>query len=195
MSVERRYVMGFDSALARTGIAIIENSDGKCRARTHLVSTAAQQDKTAAGYWLRIETVIVAAAGLIPTTGTVRLALIEAPALEAEHGYVLERATIYYNLVGELTRRRIPTATIAPSALKKWAVGHGGSPKNPVSKSHTVAAMRGMWPDLPCVHNELRHHECEALAMAHACAQHLRWPVPTKIHHPAVLSTIKWPTP
>lgn len=195
MSVERSYVMGFDSALARTGIAIIENSDGKCRARTHLVSTTAQQDKTAAGYWLRIEAVVLAVARLIPTTGTVQLALLEAPALEAEHGYALERATIYYNLVGELTHRGIPTATIAPLTLKKWAVGRGGSPKHPVGKGQTVAAMRGMWPDLPCVHNELRHHECEALAMAHACAQHLGWQVPTKTHHPAVLSTIKWPTP
>lgn len=190
---EAQYVVGLDSALTRTGVAIIERLGDKCRAETFVVATEAGGDKSSAAAYKRIRTIAHRVNALIPIRG-VQLGLIEAPAYDAEAaGNAWQRAGLWWQLVGIFVHRDIPFGTVAPLTLKKWVTGFAGSPKRPVEKRDIVAGMRAMWPGLPCTQSDLRHHECESLAMAHACAQRLGWPVPVRTHHRASLAVVKWP--
>jgi len=191
MTAESLYVIGIDPALSRTGVGIIERVGDSCRARTHVVATALIEDSILARH-CRITAVGNGVDSLIPRHPA-QLALIEAPALDADHGNAWDRAAVWWWIVGVLLRRDIPVATVAPTTLKKWATGRGGSPKNPVEKRHIVAAMHSMWPGLACTKSELRHNECDALSAATMCAQFLRWPVPTRKHQGASLAVVKWP--
>lgn len=187
---EPPYVVGVDSALSRTGIALIERTPDGCRARTAVVATDNEGPWVADRY--RRVARVVAGARCRLGTGP-QLALIEAPALAADYGDAWDRAAVWFGIVGALIDRGAVVAQVTPMTLKKWVIGHGGSPKRPVEKRHIVAAMHAMWPGVPCTTSELRHHECEALAMAHMCAQHLGWPVPVRAHHGASLAVVKWP--
>jgi crossover junction endodeoxyribonuclease RuvC len=188
---EPLYVIGIDSALSKTGVAFIDLVGDSCRARTYVVATALTDDSIPERH-RRIAAVGNGVAALIPSHRA-ELALIEAPALDADHGNSWDRAAVWWWIVGVLLGRGIPVAKAAPTTLKKWATGRGGSPKNPVNKSHIVAAMHSMWPGLPCTKSGLRHHECDALCAATACAQFLHWPVPIRNHQRASLAVVKWP--
>lgn len=184
------YVLGIDSALHRTGVAVIELTSDGCRARTEVLATAAR-DQSIPERHRRIAAV---GQGVGVLAGSrAELALVEAPALDADWGNSWDRAAVWWWIVGTLLHREIPVATVAPTTLKKWATGRGGSAKNPVEKADVVKAMHAMWPGVPATSNEARHHECEALAMAQMCAQHLGWPVPVRAHHGTSLDVVKWP--
>lgn len=190
VSVNAPYVLGIDPALEHTGVAVIELADGTCQAHTDVVATARRTDSLPDRY-RRIDAAVRGVGHRVGSKAA--LALIEAPALDADHGNAWDRAAVWWWIVGTLVDREIPVATIAPTTLKKWATGHGGSRQKPVEKAHVVAAMRAMWPGLPCVQSDARHHECESLAMAQMCAQFLGWPVPAQRHHGDSLAVIKWP--
>lgn len=190
------YVVGVDSALSRTGIAIIERTADGCRARTAVVATDTE-GRSVADRYRRVVTIVAGVRNRIGYTanrhGQPTLGLIEAPALAAEYGDAWSRAAVWYGIVGAFVERNAAIAEVTPMTLKKWVIGHAGSTKRPVEKRHIVAAMHQMWPGVPCTTSELRHHECEALAMAHMCAQHLGWDVPIRAHHGASLAVVKWP--
>ncbi|MGH3795974.1 MAG: hypothetical protein ACRDSP_13915 [Pseudonocardiaceae bacterium] len=184
------YVLGIDSALHRTGVAVIELVDGACRARTDVLATAARDNSIPE----RHRRIAAVGQGVGVLAGSrAQLALVEAPALDADHGNAWDRAAVWWWIVGTLLNREIPVAMIAPTTLKKWATGRGGSSKHPVEKADVVRAMHAMWPGVPATCSDLRHHEAEALAMAQMCAQHLGWPVPVRRHHGESLAVVKWP--
>lgn len=191
MTIEQPpYVLGIDSALSRTGVAVIELVDGACRARTEVIATATRANSIPERHH-RIAAVGQGVGALVGSRA--ELALIEAPALDADWGNSWDRAAVWWWIVGTLLHRDIPVATVAPTTLKKWATGRGGSKQRPVEKADIVRAMHAMWPGVPATGSELRHHECEALGMAQMAAQHLGWPVPVRAHHGASLDVVKWP--
>ncbi|MGH4011553.1 MAG: hypothetical protein ACRDTH_25875 [Pseudonocardiaceae bacterium] len=169
---------------------MIERTTDGCRARTEVVATAPCGDSIPARH-RRIIAVLNGVAALVASRA--ELALIEAPALDADYGNSWDRAAVWWGIVDILRRGGTPIATIAPTTLKKWATGRGGSAQHPVEKAHVVAAMYQMWPGVPATCSDLRHHECEALAMAQMCAQRLGWPVPARRHHGEPLAVVKWP--
>jgi crossover junction endodeoxyribonuclease RuvC len=190
MTTRPPYVLGIDSALQRTGVAVIQLVGGRCRARTEVLATA-PRDTSIPDRHRRIAAVGQGVGALSGSSAS--LALVEAPALDADHGNAWDRAAVWWWIVGTLLHRDIPVATVAPTTLKKWATGRGGSAKHPVEKADVVRAMHAMWPGVPCTTSDLRHHECESLAMAHMCAQRLGWPVPVRAHHGEPLAVVKWP--
>jgi len=184
-------VIGIDPALTHTGIAVIERAGNSCLAQTFVIRTDPPAQATIETEYQRITTVAARSAAVMPKKAA--LAIIEAPALDAEWGNAWDRAAVWWWIAGILIQREIPVARVSPLTLKKWATGHAGTAKRPVPKSRVVQAMHGMWPGVPATSSELRHHECEALAMAHMCAQRLGWPVPARRHHGEALAVIKWP--
>lgn len=195
MSIPPPYVLGIDSALSHTGIGVIELLDGQCRGHTEVIVTPV--NNAAASISARYQRIRYIAQRFVFTIRRLGrwplLALIEAAALDAHGGNPQDRDGLWWYLAGPLIDAGVPVAQVAPTCLKRWAVGHGGSKLRPVDKAHMVAAMRDMWPGLPATGSDARHHECEALAMAHMCAQHLGWPVPIRSHHGDPLSVVKWP--
>ena len=184
------YVLGIDSALSKTGVAVIERTPEGCRAHTALVASPTRSQSIVDRHHRIIEIV----QGVRAQAGQrAELALIEAPALDADHGNSWDRAAVWWGIVSVLLDRNVPVAWVAPTTLKKWVTGRGGSAKNPVEKHHIVEGMREMWPGVPCTRNAKRHHECEGLALSHMAAQHLGWPVPIRRHHGEPLSVVKWP--
>jgi Holliday junction resolvasome RuvABC endonuclease subunit len=180
-------VIGIDSALSRTGIGIIEFDGQRCRATTHVIATEPKPGSNLIpGRQTRIRLVSRRAEGIIPDTA--ELALVEAPALDADFGNAWDRAHVWWSLVDILLDRQIPIAEVAPTTLKHWATKNGRA-----KKPHIVAAMHSMWPGMPCTTNEQRHHECESLGMATMCAQRLGWPVSVRPHQGRSLAVVKWP--
>lgn len=180
-------VIGIDSALARTGIGIVEYDGQRCRARTHVIAT----EPKPGGYLIsgrraRIKTVTRRAESILPTKA--ELALIEGPALDADFGNSWDRAHVWWSIIDVLLDRGIPVAEVVPATLKHWATKNGRA-----DKKLMVAAMHLMWPGVPCTTNEQRHHECESLAMATMCAQRLGWPVSVRAHQGRSLTVVKWP--
>ena len=185
-------VIGIDPALSRTGIAVIEYAANSCLAQTWVVATETPAESTVEEDYRRICLVASRVAAVMPKQAT--LAVIEAPALDAEWGNSWDRAAVWWWIVGTLLQRNVPVAKVAPLTLKKWATGTGGTPRKPVTKGRIVHAMHGLWPGVPATSSELRHHECDALALATIGAQHLGWPVPVRKHHGDAHAVIKWPT-
>lgn len=181
-------VLGIDSALVRTGLAAIELTPRGCRARTGLVASPAPDhpDISLAGRYGRMERVALGIRAWIGNRAA--LALIEAPALDADGGDAHTRAWIWWQIIGRLVELGIPVAQVVPGTLKKWATKTAKS-----EKADVVRAMHQLWPGVPCTTNEARHHECEALGMATMCAQRLGWPVPVRKHHGESLAVVKWP--
>ena len=66
------------------------------------------------------------------------LALIEAPALDADGGNAWDRAAVWWGIVSVLLDHDVPVAWVAPTTLKRWVTGRGGFPKRPVEKHHIV---------------------------------------------------------
>jgi Holliday junction resolvasome RuvABC endonuclease subunit len=188
------YVIGVDPGLVRTGIGIIDLLGDACRARTFVVVTSSVKNSYPADDYWQIAAVVDGVTAVTPSYPG-ELGLVEQPAYDAEYGKHTERDAVYYGIVGVLARRKTPVAKIAPKTLKRWCVGRGGSAADPVEKRDVVAAMRGMWPGVSATHSELRHHECEGLAMAQMCAQRLGWPVPVLTHHRAPRGVVRWPPP
>lgn len=185
MTGQPPYVLGIDSALSRTGVAVIERTPDGCRARTEVIATATRHNTIAE----RHRRIAAVGQGVGVLAGSrAALALIEAPALDADHGNAWDRAAVWWWIVGTLLHREIPVATVAPATLKKWATTSGRA-----DKADVVTAMRALWPGVPCTASELRHHECESLAMATMCAQFLGWPVPVRRHHGESLAVVRWP--
>lgn len=185
--VPRLRVIGIDSALSRTGIAIIEFDGQRCRAETAVIATEPTPGgNLILGRRARIKTVSRRAASILPFKA--ELALIEGPALDADYGNAWDRSHVWWSIVDTLVDRGILVAEIAPATLKHWATKNGRA-----SKQLMVSAMHSMWPTVPCTSNEQRHHECESLAMATMCAQRLGWPVPARPHQGKSMAVVKWP--
>lgn len=189
------YVLGIDTALDKTGVGRIELVDGECHGSTRLITTSTPPDHSIPERCRRIDHIGGEAASLWSWLAPPELVLIEAPALDAQWGDAHTRAGVWFAVVRPLWRAGVPVAEVAPMTLKRWAVGRGGSKQNPVEKRHVVEAMHRMWPGVPATFYPQRHHECEGLAMAQMCAQHLGWPVPVRRHQGEPLAVVKWPEP
>lgn len=190
------YVLGLDTALDNTGVAHIQLVNGACRAYTWLVNTTTPPDHSIPERCKRIDHIGRHVEQFWRRFGDHRLpelVMIEAAALDAKWGDAHTRAGLWFWLIMPFWQAGVPIAEVAPNCLKRWTVGHGGSKARPVEKRHMVEAMHGMWPGVPATSNPLRHHECESLAMAQMCAQHLGWPVPVRRHHGEPLAVVKWP--
>ncbi|MBV9652654.1 MAG: hypothetical protein JO296_21305 [Pseudonocardiales bacterium] len=194
MTDQAPYVLSLDTALDKTGVAKIELVDGACRAYTWVISTDRTEDRTVAERCARIGDIGRQFARIwSPGDPLPVMVGIEAAALGAKWGEAHTRAGVWYWLIMPLHLAGVPIYEVAPTCLKRWAVGHGGSPKRPVEKRHMVEAMRQMWPGVQCTHYDVRHHECEALGIGQMGCQHLAWPVPIRRHHGDPLSVVKWP--
>ncbi|MGH3693255.1 MAG: hypothetical protein ACRDRX_04515 [Pseudonocardiaceae bacterium] len=185
------YVLGIDSALSKTGVAIIELTPEGCRAHTAVVASPTRTQSITD----RHDRIIQIVSGVRSEVGgRAELALIEAPALDADHGNAWDRAAVWWGIVSVLLDLHIPVAWVAPSTLKKWATGRGGSKQKPVEKTDVVEAMHALWPGLACTRTARRSDECDALVLGTMAAQHLGWPVPVRSHHGASRDVVKWPT-
>lgn len=181
-------VVGIDSALSKTGIAIVEYDGHRCRAFTFLVSTGPTDTNSHSDRYRRIKAAVRGTALFLPQTAA--LALMEGPAFDADYGNAWDRAAVHWWIANELYDRGIPIAEVTPATLKYWVAKHGRAKKRLI-----VTAMHAMWPGVSCTINEQRHHECEGLGMATMCAQHMGWPVPVRAHQGRSLAVVKWPTP
>lgn len=194
MITQPPYVLGIDSALDRTGVGRIELVDDACRASTEVIATSTPPDHSIPQRCRRIAYVAQRVTSRWRPLGRPpELVLIEAAALDAHWGDAHTRAGVWFEIVIPLWQAGVPIAEVAPTTLKKWTTGRGGSKQRPVEKAHVVRAMHQMWPGVPATSSDLRHHECEALGMAQMCAQHLGWPVPVRAHHGEPLAVVKWP--
>ena len=188
MTARPPYVLGLDPALRRTGVATITHADGACSAQSWVIATPAAGG-TLTDRLASIRSVTHQLGRLIAALGhPPALALLEGASYGSEHGQPHERGGLYWALVGALVDHNVPVAECPPPTLKKWATGSGRA-----EKAAVVAAMGLMWPGVRATGDPARHHECEALALAHMAAQHLGWPVPIRTHHGASLAVIKWP--
>ena len=77
-----------------------------------------------------------------------------------------ERCALFYQLVEQLARRRIPIAVVSPTTLKLWATGNGKA-----DKADVLVAMRDLWPTVKLVN----HNIADALSIATMGAMHLGW--------------------
>ncbi|MGH3631200.1 MAG: crossover junction endodeoxyribonuclease RuvC [Sciscionella sp.] len=183
------YVLGLDTALRRTGVAAITHRAGACEAQTWVIATPTPRADTVAAHVAAIESVTRQLVDILNRMARQpELALIEAPSYGSIHGSPHERAGVWWSAAAMLGRRGIPVGTCAPMTRAKWATGNGRA-----DKAAVVRAMYQLWPGLGCTQSEARHNEADALALAHACAQRLRWPVPVRRHHGDSLAVIRWP--
>ena len=189
MTPQPPYVLGLDTALRRTGVAAIEHRDGACTAQTWVIATPTPRADTVAAHVDAIESATEQLTALLGRIGySPVLALIEAPSYGSVHGSPHERAGLWWFAARLLVSLSVPVGTCAPMTRAKWATGNGKA-----DKAAVVAAMRQLWPGLPCTQTPARHNECDGLALATACAQRLGWPVPVRRHHGESLAVIRWP--
>jgi Holliday junction resolvasome RuvABC endonuclease subunit len=87
-------------------------------------------------------------------------------------------------VVQELHIRDAPVATCAPTTRAKLAAGSGKA-----DKAVVAASVQRQWPDLRAANND----EFDAVALAHAGALWLAWPVPSFVYQRDSLNAITWP--
>lgn len=112
------------------------------------------------------------------------LVVVEGPSIGSNNPHTWDRAGLWWHVVGALYERKVPTAIVPPSTLKKWATGKGNA-----DKSTVAAGVTRLFPDAECSND----NEFDSLCLAAMGAQHLGYDVPRRAHHESALGGAEWP--
>lgn len=177
-------VVGIDPSLASAGVAIIERDRfGQILPpRLHTLGHKGHADATWPERSRRIVRQARSILDAVPTTTV--LAVIEGPAYGVQTPGVWDRAAVWWGVYSGLLGRAVPVAVCAPATRAQWATGKGNADKTAV-----LAAMRALWPNAAIAD----HNQADALALAHAAAQHAHWYGTEELHHDTALAAIAWP--
>lgn len=123
------------------------------------------------------------------------LAVIEGPSYGSQYGDQFDRAALWHGVYGALEARHVPIAVIAPSTLKLWFTGNGGTAKG----LDRQAEKRRMLDTARLIFREpvTDDDQADALALTLAGAHHLGDPMPPKFQpnqrQVDALLKIDWP--
>lgn len=186
-------VLGIDTSLTCTGVAVITGTAAGVTVTTHTVETAppkrAKGDKTPATVRERYERLqAIRDLGLPVVRGRFAdLAVVEAPSYGSVGGSTWDRAGAWWFVVGRLLAGALstPVAIVPPRTRALWATGSGASSKAPVA-----VHLSRMWPD---VDPGISDDEWDALALASMGAQYLGLLPVELARHREQLGKVIWP--
>lgn len=173
-------VIGLDTSLTRTGVAIIDSW-----ARSTTAHSIVTKEPGAETSRTRIERIEYITAQVMSRIGTLdeTLVVIEGNAQSSRMGKVWDRAGLWWNIVFTLDASGVPFAICPPNTRAKWATGKGNAHKDDVG-----IAIDRMWHDIGT-----NNDERDALCLATMGAQYLGWPVQTLSRHRTALAAVEWP--
>jgi Holliday junction resolvasome RuvABC endonuclease subunit len=73
------------------------------------------------------------------------LVCLEGPSFGSKGAALYEMYGLHCMVRAELLAEKIPYVMVAPSSLKKFCCGTGGSPKNPIRKEHVLRDLFKRW--------------------------------------------------
>lgn len=91
---------------------------------------------------------------------------------------------LWWLVVARLLGRGVPVAVCAPATRARFATGNERADKAAMS-----AAVARLWPAVEITHSDV----ADAVALAHAGAVRLGWPVSTLQRHRDALDGVRWP--
>lgn len=181
-------VVGLDPSLTAAGIAVIESPLSASTPNVPScvsVGSGGSATDTDAETAIRIRRQAVRVIGTVGKLAPkVSLVVIEGlprpnPNAPGRHS---ERCALYWEIVAELSIRKIPVAVCKPTTLKLFGTGDGKADKRAM-----VAAARELWPHAR-IHDD---NQADALLLATAGAYRLRWYEPELPNH--IEPRITWP--
>lgn len=184
-------VVGVDLSLTSTGIAAVTVDGLGGTWRTWRVASPTRgRDLTDQHARISDATVRILAA---VTTVPADLCVVESPAYgKAQMAFAHDLAGLWWRVVAGILDTGLPVAQVAPSSLKVYTVGYGGSAQKPVRKSHVQAAVAAA---CPAAATGGIHDVADAIGLAAMGARWLGHPVDClPDHHIAAISRAKWPT-
>jgi Holliday junction resolvasome RuvABC endonuclease subunit len=180
--VTMKQIIGIDSSLTSTGIAVITQSlDGSCAAAVTTVTSRGKRGDTLVD---RCHRLIEVRNEILYHAALAHLVVIEGASHGSRGGSALDRHGLRWAVVGNLIDVGVPVAVCAPATRARFATGAGTADKAAVS-----AAISRLWPQVELTNADT----ADALVLAHAGAVHLGWEVPTLQRHREVLGAIQWP--
>jgi Holliday junction resolvasome RuvABC endonuclease subunit len=174
-------VVGLDLSLTCTGIAVcMENGRGVSMASRTVTSTG----RRSATLPERHSRLTALGADIVHSASTADLVVVEGLFnAGASAGALVDRAALFWFVVGALVRREVPVAVVAPSALKLAMTGSGKA-----DKAALATALVRLWPETDVTSSDVS----DAAGLAHLGAVALGMGVPVLERHRRVKWT-EWP--
>lgn len=171
-------VIGLDPSLTGTGVAGYGWS----------VAVGSKGNVTKDPYPDRYARIVDLAERVNTQIGRADLVVMEAPAFDAKSTSAHDRAGLWWEIYGRLTRRRVPIATVTTGGLKKYATGSGNAAKTRVVEQ--VARRFGhIWVDLGGDDNRADAAVLAAMGLDHYAAPVVSLPAA----HRVALTAVAWP--
>lgn len=203
--MNRVRVVGLDVALASTGITrATVTANGVEGSHTIAVGRSLEETATLAERAQRLDYCRGAVLDEIaPPTGsgdarrTPDLVVVEGPAFAANDSGADELSGLRWLLFVDLYALGVPVAVCAPSTLKVYAVGHGGSRKTPVRKTHIVeAARRHYGSRFDLGPGDGIGDRADSVVLAALGSRWLGYPIDELgTQHTRALDSVRWPYP
>jgi len=175
-------IAGIATGLASSGIGIITRRvTGDC-----LVSVTALTSRGQRGDGLAERATRIAglAEAIDRAAGPVALAVIEVPSRGGKGGFPMDHHHLWWLVVARLVGRGVPVAVCAAVTRARFATGNERADKAAMS-----GAVARLWPGVEITHSDV----ADAVALAHAGAVRLGWPVSILSCHRDALAGIRWP--
>lgn len=173
-------VVGLDLSLTKSGIAIVVATS---RGTTLVTDTIASKGTRAASLVDRHARITTLGRDILHHAAVSDLVVIEGLFTGPKAGSLIDRAALWWWVVGGLIRREVPVAVVSPMSLKLAIAGSGKA-----DKVQVALALAKLWPDADLGNND----SADAAGLAHLGAVWLGMEVPTLARHRDVKA--EWPT-
>lgn len=177
-------IAGIATSLVSSGIGIITRRvSGDCLASATTLTSRGQRGD---GLPERATRIAGLAEAIDHAAGAAALAVVEVPAHGCKGGSPMDHHHLWWLVVARLIGRGVPVAVCTPATRARFATGNERADKAAMS-----GAVARLWPAVEITTSDV----ADAVALAHAGAVRLGWPVSTLPRHRDALAGIRWPVP
>lgn len=134
--------LGLDLSLCSTGVAQLYSHGGPAELHTAVIKSSGKRSDTLADRAARVRDLRDRIVSWI--TPFTSLVVIESPSLGSKGAGTWDRAGLWWAVVSWLAAHEVPTATISPLSLKRFASGSGKA-----DKAAMLDAFEALWGERP----------------------------------------------
>lgn len=184
-------IVGIDLSLTGTGLAVVANEEWvpvEYRNWSLITNRVTSKGATKDQLQQRFDRQTVIAQGILAQCYGSDLVVIEDLFTGPKAGHVIDRAGLWWRVVGVLLHQGIKVVHCTATQAKKFQTGNGAADKGAM-----VRAAGKMWPEWEPSSNASTEDEADAIALVNVglALTHDEWPFPATDYRLKVLNDIR----